>query len=105
METSKAHAYAIFARRLNPNRLGKAGAVGYGGPMPALQGGTPERLCAALPELTLLEARKVVSAVHRGVSVAGHVRQVRRPSLERVRASCELPALTVVREDQSSIDP
>jgi 23S rRNA (adenine2503-C2)-methyltransferase len=71
----------------------------------ALQGLTPEALTALLPQATLTEARKVVSAVHRGKSVLGPLTHVRRVTLEQVRASCHVPTLEVVEERRSALDP
>ncbi len=71
----------------------------------ALQGLTPEALTALLPDATLGEARKVVSAVHRGKSLLGPVEQVRRITLEQVRASCHVPRLEVKAERRSALDP
>src|SRR5688572_3905409 len=70
-----------------------------------LQAHTPETLRAALAELTEVEARKVVAAVHRHEDLAGHVRQVRSTSLAAVRAFGHVPRLTVSARQSSSLDP
>jgi 23S rRNA (adenine2503-C2)-methyltransferase len=71
----------------------------------ALQALTPEALAALLPGATLSEARKVVSAVHRGDSLLRPVEQVRRATLAEVRATCHVPSLEVVEERKSALDP
>jgi 23S rRNA (adenine2503-C2)-methyltransferase len=65
---------------------------------------TPAGLAAAVPALTLAEARKVVAAVHRGEPVAAGP-AVRRVAAEAVRAAGEVPELAVVAETASRIDP
>lgn len=72
--------------------------------MLALQAVTPADLAAALPEVLLPEARKLVAAVHRGEPVAASS-AVRRVAAEAVRAAGALPALRVVAETASAIDP
>ena len=71
----------------------------------ALQGLTPEALAALVPGATLSEARKVVSAVHRGASLRDRVEQVRRTTLEQVRACVHVPSLDVIDERRSALDP
>ncbi len=71
----------------------------------ALQGLTPEALTALLPGAALAESRKVLSAVHRGKSLLGPVEQVRRITLEQVRAAGHVPSLEVVEERRSALDP
>lgn len=73
--------------------------------MLALQALTPEQLQAALPVLTLGEARRVVSAVSREQSLQAPVERVRRVALEAVRAAGALPTLTRLAERQSAVDP
>jgi len=70
----------------------------------ALQAVTPAELAAALPEVSLAEARKVVAAVHRGEPVAASS-AVRRSAAQAVRAAGEVPGLEVVAETASAIDP
>ncbi|MGH7149879.1 MAG: 23S rRNA (adenine(2503)-C(2))-methyltransferase RlmN [Planctomycetota bacterium] len=73
--------------------------------MIALQGLTPERLASSVPALSLPEARRVVSAVHRGWNLDGPVRDLRRASLEALRARAGLPPLERLEERASAIDP
>ena len=72
--------------------------------MLALQAVTPARLAAAVPELTLTEARKLIAAVHRGEPVAASS-SVRRVAAEAVRAAGAVPRLEVAAETASRIDP
>lgn len=72
--------------------------------MLALQAVTPERLAAAVPDVTLAEARKVVAQVHRGEEVAASS-AVRRTAASAVRAAGHVPALALVRELASTVDP
>jgi 23S rRNA (adenine2503-C2)-methyltransferase len=73
----------------------------------ALQGLTPEGLVAQFPELTLAEARKVMSTVvrHGGAALARPVEQVRRAALEAVRARGHVPTLGLLAERASAVDP
>ena len=73
--------------------------------MLALQGTSAAQLARALPGITLAEARKVVSAVHRGRSIDVPVVGVRRTSLEVIRASCHVPELAIQAERASALDP
>jgi 23S rRNA (adenine2503-C2)-methyltransferase len=73
--------------------------------MLALQACTPDELTRRLPELTLREARKIVSAVHRGKSLEAPVPQVRRESQARVRDAGHLPRLTIRSRHESRLDP
>jgi len=70
----------------------------------ALQAVTPEALVAAVPVVTLAEARKVVAMVHRGESVTASA-AVRRVAAEAVRAAGHVPALVVEAEVASRVDP
>lgn len=72
---------------------------------PVLLGLSPERLLALLPTLDLPEARRIVAAVHRGQSLAGPLEQVRRTSLEQLRAQTAQADLILLREEQSKLDP
>lgn len=72
--------------------------------MLALQAVTPGRLVEAVPAITLAEARKVVAMIHRGEPVAAGP-HVRATSAAAVRAAGELPALDVLAEVASAIDP
>jgi 23S rRNA (adenine2503-C2)-methyltransferase len=73
-------------------------------PRLALQGLTPERLASAL-ELELSEARKVHAAVQRETYGAQPVEQVRRESVRKLRERAHVPALELVSEQKSRIDP
>jgi len=72
--------------------------------MLALQALTPADLAGAVPQVSLAEARKLVAAVHRGEPVAASS-AVRRTSAGAVRAVGEVPALEVIAETASAIDP
>ncbi len=69
-----------------------------------LQAVTPERLAATVAGVTLAEARKLVSAVHRGRPVEASS-AVRRSAADAVRAAGCVPGLDVVEETASRIDP
>jgi 23S rRNA (adenine2503-C2)-methyltransferase len=69
----------------------------------ALQAISPPALAAALG-CELAEARKIVSAVHRDLPLAPTA-GVRRGTLEAARARGYVPALEVVAEQASRIDP
>jgi 23S rRNA (adenine2503-C2)-methyltransferase len=70
-----------------------------------LQAVIPEDLVDAVSGISLEEARKIVSAVHRLDCLPATVRMVRRSSLESVRAAGELPKLPIVSVRASQIDP
>ena len=70
----------------------------------ALQAVTPERLAASVPEVTLAEARKLVAQVHRGEPIAA-TSSIRRTAASAVRAAGHVPALELVRELASAVDP
>src|SRR5262245_38788746 len=72
--------------------------------MLALQAMTPDALAAAVPQVTLAEARKLVAQVHRGEQVSPSS-SVRRSAASAVRAVGEVPALGVVAETASRLDP
>ncbi len=78
-------------------------AVSEAAPL-ALNALTPEALVAAVPELSLTEARKVVSAVHRGQPLVG-LPQVRKGSLEAVRLRGSVPTLVQRSALASGVDP
>ncbi|MEB2310908.1 MAG: radical SAM protein [Sorangiineae bacterium] len=73
--------------------------------MIALQAVRPEALAAAASPMTLAEARKLVSAVHRLGVLPERVPHVRRAALEVARARGHLPALRLVAEQASALDP
>jgi 23S rRNA (adenine2503-C2)-methyltransferase len=70
-----------------------------------LQAVTPVDMSAAIPGVTVEQARKIVSAVHRFDCLPRCVRTVRRQSLEAVRAAGVLPSLQIRAVHQSRIDP
>lgn len=72
--------------------------------MHALQALTPERLTAVVPGVDLAEARKLVAQVHRGEPIQA-TSAIRRTSADAVRAATYIPALEVVAETASAIDP
>lgn len=72
--------------------------------MLALQALTPERLAAAVPAITMAEARKLVAQVHRGEPIAP-TSAIRRVAAEAVRAVGTVPALEVIAETASQLDP
>ena len=72
--------------------------------MLALQSITPETLSASVEGVTLAEARKLLAAVHRGEKIsAGSA--VRRTAAEAVRAAGHVPAIEVIAETASQLDP
>jgi 23S rRNA (adenine2503-C2)-methyltransferase len=72
--------------------------------MLALQAVTPARLAEAVPGVTLAEARKIVAQIHRGEPVAASS-AVRRGAADAARAAGHVPALEVIAEQASQIDP
>ena len=72
--------------------------------MLALQAVTPHHLATEVPEVTLAEARKIVAQVHRDEPVHASS-AVRRTAADAVRARGHVPALGVVTESASAIDP
>jgi 23S rRNA (adenine2503-C2)-methyltransferase len=71
--------------------------------MLALQAVTPEHLSSTIG-IPIAEARKVIAQVHRGEAVRA-TSAVRRQSADAVRAAGEVPALRVIEETPSAIDP
>ncbi len=72
----------------------------------AITAETPESLAKACASVTLAEARKVVSAVHkRGGLAARPIAQVRRLALAEIDANYTEPKLAVVAEERSAVDP
>jgi 23S rRNA (adenine2503-C2)-methyltransferase len=69
-----------------------------------LQATTPDRLIEVVPDLTLAEARKLVAQIHRGEAIHASS-AVRRAAAEAVRAVGHVPALEVVSEVASQLDP
>lgn len=72
--------------------------------MLALQALTPTALVAAVPAISLAEARKIVAMVHRGEPVRP-TSLVPRRAAEAVRAVGHVPALTVCARAASALDP
>jgi 23S rRNA (adenine2503-C2)-methyltransferase len=72
--------------------------------MLAVQALTPERLAAAIPVVTLAEARKVVAQVHRGEPITP-TSAIRRIAADAVRAATHQPSLELIAETASQIDP
>jgi 23S rRNA (adenine2503-C2)-methyltransferase len=72
--------------------------------MLALQAVTPADLVRDVPGVSPAEARKLVAAVHRGEPVAASS-AVRRSAASAVAAAGQVPALTVIAETASAIDP
>ena len=72
--------------------------------MLALQAMMPADLVREVPGVSLAEARKLVAAVHRGAPVAASS-AVRRSAARAVAAAGQVPALTVLAETASAIDP
>lgn len=72
--------------------------------MLALQGLTAEALSRAV-DIDPADARRIVSAVHRGLWGPGPLRGVRRASVEVARARGHVPTLDVIAIRKSAIDP
>jgi 23S rRNA (adenine2503-C2)-methyltransferase len=70
-----------------------------------LQAITPEDLVQAVGEITLQEARKILSAVHRFDSLPASIRLTRRTSVEAARAAGTIPKLAIEGIYRSRIDP
>jgi 23S rRNA (adenine2503-C2)-methyltransferase len=70
-----------------------------------LSGITPAALTKLVPEATLEEARRILSRVHRGISIEQSFSGVRRTALEAVRARGRVARLTIEREQRSALDP
>ena len=91
----------LLAKRMNSPavplpRIGSA--------LPALQALCPEEL-AFIAEIDLGEARKIVALVHRGEPLPKRSpSEVRRASLDRVRARTSLPTLALLARTPSTMD-
>jgi 23S rRNA (adenine2503-C2)-methyltransferase len=68
-----------------------------------LQALTPAQLAAAVPEVELAEARKLIARVHRGEPIAA-TSAIRRVAANAVRAAGHVPELAVLAETPSAID-
>lgn len=75
--------------------------------MIALQGLTPSAFTEAFPEVSLGEARKLVSTlVRKGAEgLVGPIEQVRRSALAAIAARGHLPTLRTLAERKSAVDP
>lgn len=71
----------------------------------ALTGVSPEELRRALPAITLEEARRVVSQVHRDEDVSTPHSGIRKVARELVVAHGVVPSLEIVTETRSALDP
>jgi 23S rRNA (adenine2503-C2)-methyltransferase len=73
--------------------------------MPALQALTPDEL-AKLASIDVVDARRIVSQVHKGGALPARCpATIRRSALDAVRASTSLPSLELVERRASQIDP
>lgn len=70
----------------------------------ALQAFTPAQLVERFPALTPSEARKAVAMIHRDEPLVPR-EGLRRSSVEALRALGEVPALQVLEEQRSQVDP
>jgi len=70
----------------------------------ALQAFTAEGLARAVEGMRVEEARRVVSAVNRGVGLDAPIDQVRRVTLDRLRAGFAVPTLRVKAVEASDVD-
>ena len=70
----------------------------------ALQGATAEALCAAVPGLLPGQARVLLASVHRDRPLAPRP-GLPRPALDAALARTHLPALSVIDERGSEVDP
>ncbi len=73
--------------------------------LPPLQGLLPEEVARALPELTIAEARRIISQVHRDEDVRTPSSTIRRTSRELIARVANVPLLEVVSERASRLDP
>lgn len=73
-------------------------------PLP-LQALLPEELCRVVPEMTLAEARAVISTVHRDRDPFAPNPRVRRVVREALARAARMPALEVRAEARSALDP
>lgn len=71
----------------------------------ALQAVTAEELRAAVPGIAIEDARRIVAQVHRHEDPAKPSSSIRRSAREAVTARAHVPALEVVAERRSQIDP
>jgi 23S rRNA (adenine2503-C2)-methyltransferase len=72
---------------------------------PALQALLPEQLVAVAAGIELCDARKLIALVHRGEALPQRSpAEVRRSSLDRVRATTRVPELRLVARTPSTVD-
>ncbi|HEV8549954.1 MAG TPA: RNA methyltransferase [Polyangiaceae bacterium] len=71
----------------------------------ALQGVTPDELARQVPGVSVEDARRIVSTVHRDGDVSVPSSVVRRTAREAVVAGGHVPTLTVVSRAASELDP
>lgn len=70
-----------------------------------LQGLRPEELCAAMGELPLADARRIIAQVHRDETISTPSSLIRRSSRQTVMKRGFVPALEILSERRSQIDP
>ena len=70
-----------------------------------LQGVTGAELCAALPGVAIQDARRVIAQVHRDEDPATPSSGIRRSAREAVVAAGYVPALEILAERRSQLDP
>ena len=78
------------------------------GPLPhllPLQGSTAEELCAAIAGLAVEDARRIIAQVHRDEAPSTPSSIIRRTAREAVLAAGYVPALELVAERRSAVDP
>jgi len=78
--------------------------LGYERPVLALQALTAEEMVRSFDGMRLDEARRVVSAVNRGFSLAAPLDQVRKVTMESLRAGGHVPTLAVKAVEASDVD-
>lgn len=66
---------------------------------------TPDTLAGLVPAATLTEARRILSRVHRGLSIERGFTGVRTTALDAVKAIGELRRLDIHEERRSALDP
>jgi 23S rRNA (adenine2503-C2)-methyltransferase len=74
-------------------------------PAIALQGVTPEELSALVPAISVEDARRIVSTVHRDGDVSEPSSVVRRVAREAVVARGHVPGLELASREASALDP
>jgi 23S rRNA (adenine2503-C2)-methyltransferase len=88
-----------------PSRPTSAAECSPQGARPALQALLPEELVKLAGDIELREARKLIALVHRGEALPRRSpSEVRRASLDRVRAATRVPELRLVARTPSRVD-